>query len=258
MKMKTAVPFMRFISYSQGIAREYGITTAILTGYIINRLPEDDEDAEVNATVEQISDGTALSWKQINLARKKSKGLIRFRYKRLTHESFWGVNFDALRTLLARQVGAVANLPKGDTPVPQRENGYYRRELKVENKGAPNAPSGGDKEVIQAFAAVYRTRFKRPYVPDPRKDVAAARSMLTAGVSAEEVAGTFERATRTKGFWCTKVASLPELAARWNDVQAEIERANGGHDDQNGGQTPQEWVEEITALATPKDEKAKL
>lgn len=256
MKMKTAVPFMRFIGYSHGLARVYGIPAAILTGYIINRLPEDDEDAEVKATVEQISEGTALSWKQINLARKKSKGLIRFRYKRLTHESFWGVNFDALRTLLARPVGAVANLPKGDNPVAQREIGNRRGDLKGETKGGPNLPSGGEKGVIQAFAEVYRTRFKRPYVPDPKKDVTAARSLLAAGLSAEEVAGVFNHATRTKGFWCSKVASLPDLAARWNDVQAEIQRATGAHAEPDGGQTPAEWAKEITSLETPAEGKA--
>jgi hypothetical protein len=99
-----------------------------------------------------------------------------------------------------------------------------------------------EKAIIQAVAKVYAARFRGVYVPDPKHDVPAARQLLLAGLTSEEVGRVFDRATRTKGFWCSKVMGLPDLARRWNDVQGEIGKAAPvGREEQ----TAEEWAAEL-------------
>ena len=87
-------------------------------------------------------------------------------------------------------------------------------------RNVPASPEA--RAIIQAFAEVYRARFRSAYVPDPKADVTAATFFLDAGVTAAQVSSTFEAATRSKGFWASKATTLPVLFRRWNEIQAEL------------------------------------
>lgn len=106
-------------------------------------------------------------------------------------------------------------------------------------------PSPEARAIIQAFAEVYRSRFNAAYVPDPRADVTAATFFADAGCTPEQVASTFEAATRSKGFWSSKATTLPVLFRRWNEIQAELTKplpvreASGASDSQVA---TEEWL----------------
>lgn len=261
MKMNSAVSYLRFLAFSQGIARKFGVNAALLIAYVIDRLPDEDEGAEIEASAERIEAATTLTWHQVNSARKQAKAILRFRHERLTHRSFWRVDLPALRELMTEGVAVrkpeSPNLKSLDSGVLQTAIRGKGEDLKGKEKGAPNPVSEVARGVIQAFAGVYKQRFRKAYVPDPKGDVTAARSLIAAGVTPEEVTSVFDAATRTRAFWCSKVASLPDLAKRWNDVQAEIERVKGTGETTGGGQTPEEWAREITTLEAPVTGKGK-
>ena len=118
----------------------------------------------------------------------------------------------------------------------------------------PNRAAAAVRVVIQSFAIVYQRRFRKQYLPDPKKDVKAAQALLAAGLDAPAIAARFEEATRTKGFWCSKVTTLPMLAERWNEVGGEI--ANVGNPAAMGGKadgqdTAQEWAQSIAEPPKP-------
>jgi len=106
-------------------------------------------------------------------------------------------------------------LPPSSIPVAQGEVKARRT-----GRNAPASPEA--RAIIQEFAEVYRARFRSAYVPDPKADVTAATFFVDARVTAEQVAETFEAATRSKGFWASKTTTLPLLFRRWNEIQAEL------------------------------------
>lgn len=68
-------------------------------------------------------------------------------------------------------------------------------------------------------------RFRSRYVPNPKRDMAAALALVTAGLEPASVAARFTAATRVRGFWSSKCNALSILAERWNEIGAEIEQA---------------------------------
>lgn len=253
MRMNSAVPFLRFLGFSQGLARRYGVNAAILIAYVIDRLPDEDETAEIEASAEKIEAATTLSWRQIDTARKAAEEVLGYRHDRLSHRSFWRIDCNALRGLFTG--GAVTqthlpNLQNSNSGIPQTATRVVEKDLKGKVRGTPKRASAEASGIIQAFAAVYRERFRGAYAPHPKHDLEAAEGMLAVGINADGVSTVFRQATKTKGFWCSKVASLPELAKRWNDVQAEIEKAKPRSTEAiPGGQSTDEWHRELTTPA---------
>lgn len=94
---------------------------------------------------------------------------------------------------------------------------------KARRNGSFTPASPEIRSIIQAFAGVYELRFRSRYVPNPKRDTAAALALVTAGLEPIAVAERFNAATTVRGgFWCTKCNALPILAERWNEIGAEI------------------------------------
>lgn len=90
--------------------------------------------------------------------------------------------------------------------------------------------------MIQSFAKVYGERFRGlSYHPDGTKDVLAAQSLLASGVTPEEVSKRFDQCTRSKGWNCKRVLTLPSLAKLWNETGGELaqEQRQTGAPDKN-------------------------
>lgn len=106
-------------------------------------------------------------------------------------------------------------------------------------------PSPEAKAMIRAFAGVFAQRFGRTYRPDPKEDVKAAHGLLARGLTVEDVAGAFEGAGRSRGWWSGKVTTLPELARKWNEVGAELAKGAGTGKASDGIGTAEEWVDSL-------------
>lgn len=241
---------VRWFAFSPDLAKVFTPTGAILLCWVIWK--SKDDGGEVEATVEQIAEETGLTDNQIATAKDKLKTVLRVRSKRFEHKTFYSVDPENMQKCWdsreTRKVGfwksikSVSGKAESGVRTIEGKNVDIRTERKEERTSALPPPSipvaqGGVKArrngrnvpaspearaIIQAFAEVYRARFRSAYVPDPKADVTAATFFLDAGVTAAQVSSTFEAATRSKGFWASKATTLPVLFRRWNEIQAEL------------------------------------
>lgn len=121
-------------------------------------------------------------------------------------------------------------------------------------RSVPLEPSEDAKRMIQSFANVYGERFRgQLYHPDATKDVLAAQSLLASGVTPEEVSKRFDQCTRSKGWNCKRITTLPLLARYWNETGGELaqeQRQNGTPDKNPLGD---EWIAQLAEEQRQRD-----
>lgn len=233
-----------------------------------------DEGGCVEATIAQIQEETGMSEKNIETALTKLSGVVTRTQRRMEHRTFYVVEADALnekwekvREGLSRKAETASrtkgrNGLSGEPETASRTNGL-RTEVRTEEPPiVPIAKSSVSKEskagnqakaLVQAFAGVYRERFRGDYVPHPKRDTAAASALASAGVTGEQVADRFRAATRIRGgFWCAKANCLPVLADHWNEIGAEIvgqgRNLEAGVEPGSSESDPSEWVRSMENL----------
>jgi len=253
---------MRYFGFSKAIAKRFSCNAAILIGWILNETPEDG--GEIETTLDKIKAGTCLTDREVQSARATLGRVLRHRHIRLEHRSFWEVDQLLLLESIGLQSILVSRPDETSSPEPtKRQPGNPQNvspsiDLDSEEKTKNRIPrgarvvvaSGEAKAMIQRFAEIFRLRFQTGYVPHPRDDVCAAQALLAAGITLDVMASVFERATRATGFWASKIASLPTLAKRWNEVQAELGAGIKNVTGTDSRQSGDDWVRELNGHTT--------
>lgn len=90
--------------YSPKIAKKFSPTSAILLGWFLEQLlakgdPNPRTD-EVEATIQQICEGTGMNRKRVLNSRKDLHGVLRSRHKRLEHRTFYSIDVDRFEKIL--------------------------------------------------------------------------------------------------------------------------------------------------------------
>lgn len=149
MKMHHFAPYLRFVGFSCALARRFSVNAAVLLGWLIDRVPEEDPDIEIEATIEAITRATTLSKKEIAAAREKLGKVLEFRHDRLAHRTFLKLNDAELRKALgvqlveySDQLGDSLGLQKG-TP----------RSDKRQLPGVTKGDSGESQKVTPSLVA---------------------------------------------------------------------------------------------------------
>lgn len=239
----------RYIAYSPDLGRIFGPNAALLLCWVIWRKRENG--TLVEATVAQIGDETGLSERNIETAKRQLEGVLVVTQKRLEHRTFYSVNPDELEKRWAESRES-AKRPFERMAEPSRPESA-KRPFEVEKRTSlrteelsPIVPQGGmalgaatprkrcstkpkaepspqASEMVRTFADVYRSHFRSSYVPNARKDLPGAESLVLAGVTTEQVRERADAAMRSKGFCCRRATTLALLAELWNNIGGELQ-----------------------------------
>jgi hypothetical protein len=251
MRLHDYLSDVRWFTYSPDLAKVFTPTGAILLCWIIWK--SRDTGGTVEATVERIMDETGLSERNIETAKERLKGILTVKHRRLEHRTFYAVDAEKLEIEWKEKAPKSASFPESakrpsvqdETQTPERTKRppelSVRTTVRTEEqsplppvggnplvrsrrkRSVPLEPSEDAKRMIQSFAQVYGERFRgSPYRPDATKDVLAAQSLIASGVTPEEVAKRFDQCTRSKGWNCKRVLTLPSLAKLWNETGGEL------------------------------------
>lgn len=265
MRLHDYLSDVRWFTYSPDLAKVFTPTGAILLCWIIWK--SRDTGGTVEATVERIMDETGLSERNIETAKERLKGILTVKHRRLEHRTFYAVDAEKLEIEWKEKAPKSASFPESaKRPSVQDESAIpesakrppelsVRTDVRTGKEQSPQPPAGGQsssrprrhrsvplepsedaKRMIQSFAKVYGERFRGlSYHPDGTKDVLAAQSLLASGVTPEEVSKRFDQCTRSKGWNCKRVLTLPSLAKLWNETGGELaqEQRQTGAPDKN-------------------------
>lgn len=96
---------VQWFDYSPTIAKILTPNGAILLGWFLDQLlvwdsSEQEMPGEVEATIEQICEGTGLGRKMVLNARVKLREVLRWREKRLEHKMFYSIDMDKLEQII--------------------------------------------------------------------------------------------------------------------------------------------------------------
>jgi len=90
--------------YSSDIAKKFSPHAAILLGWFLDRFfigeNPNPRTEEVEATIQQICEGTGMNRKRVLNARADLHGVLRSRHKRLEHRTFYSIDVDRFEKIL--------------------------------------------------------------------------------------------------------------------------------------------------------------
>lgn len=238
----------RYIAYSPDLGKIFGPNAAILLCWVIWRKRE--SGALVEATVAQIGDETGLSERNIETAKRQLEGVLVVTQKRLEHRTFYSVDAEELekRWVSSRESAKRPFERKSESSCPESAKRPFELEERtsLRTEESPLVPQGGialgaatprkrctvkpkpepspqATEMVRTFAAVYASHFRSAYVPNARKDLPGAESLVLAGVTTEQVRERADAAMRSKGFNCRRATTLALLAELWNNIGGELQ-----------------------------------
>ena len=101
-------------------------------------------------------------------------------------------------------------------------------------------PTEAEREAVAAFSRAFKARRGSAYLPDPKRDVEAARGLLAGSVPLDRIQEVCDWVKGGRGWWTDRVMTLHGLAARWNEVTAEM-GGRAGSGGSKGVAAAEEW-----------------
>lgn len=233
-----------FFHYHVPVAQLLGITDAIFVCFLIWKQFTPEDQVELKA--EDITAGTGLTYEMQRSVRKrlKEKGLLLERTIRLQHKTFFSIDTAKLDALLEMalptpEMGKPQAGASGKT-ISSNEKNFSKNKTLPPDGGLPSKAgkkAPGEKTehqtLIDDWHECFEAAFGTRYVILGGADGKAAKQLLSATkLSAGEIikVATAAWGKRGKEFWAceNKSRTIRDLAANWNRILAELDRAAPG------------------------------